>query len=975
MRKKTTQLKTVFALIAFACCANGIFAQKVDRNSAMDLIRKNAVAIGLSKNDLLNSRISDAYIDKVSGATMVYLQQTYKGVDVFNSIQSLVFKGDKVFSIAGSRIAKFDELVNVKNGKASRSAADAVRDAADHLKLAAPAFLTAAKQISSNEFEFGALGVSSVNVKSKLIWLPGETTKSAVLTWQVELQPVDAPDYWLVNVDATKGGVINKINLNVSCNWTIPAQKFTPSAYNYFAQNNFCADGEESVDAITSAKYKVIKFPAESPSHPGGSPTNHKNPWNLAGATNNAVTLKWNDNGTVSFDSTRGNNVLAQEDRNGNNGLGLGGHSTTAVPDLSFIYTPNFSQEPTTSTNQQFALTNLFYWNNIAHDISYQYGFDEASGNFQDNNLGRGGAGNDYVFADAQDGSGTNNANFATPADGSNPRMQMFLFDAVPSLTVNKPLSFKGKKTATESGFSSNNKLANVGPVSGRVILYADDAADTTHKACVPAFNAAQLNGKIALIDRGDCSFTIKVKNAQNAGAKAAIVVDNVPGEYPIIMGGTDNTITIPAVMVSFETGDSMKQVLATNDTALMVTMSGGVHIDGDLDNGVITHEFTHGISNRLTGGANNVSCLGNKEQMGEGWSDYFALMVTTDWNLATINDGPKARPIGTYVLGQSPDGPGIRYYPYCTDFSINPWTYDSMALSSRFSNSLFSYDPHVVGEVWCNMLWEMTWEIIKSTGRINGSIYKSGIKAGNTIALQLVIEGMKLQPCSPGFVDGRNAILKADTLLYGASHSAAIWRAFARRGLGVNANEGSTNNIKDGIADYTVPSAPIAQNQFNAVKQNNTALLQWNITNTSVSQYAIERSSDGTNFKEIGTVNGNVNEINNFTDHLPANGNNYYRLRQTSATGAAVYSAVRLVSFNNVNITPNPAKEKITITVSGNNKPLTVQLVNATGKHLATYNMNSETLNAVLPHIAPGMYYIQIKGEGISETRKLIIQ
>jgi extracellular elastinolytic metalloproteinase len=60
------------------------------------------------------------------------------------------------------------------------------------------------------------------------------------------------------------------------------------------------------------------------------------------------------------------------------------------------------------------AITNLFYWNNIMHDLFYKYGFNEESGNFQENNLGRGGKGNDAVIANAQDGAGYNNANFAT---------------------------------------------------------------------------------------------------------------------------------------------------------------------------------------------------------------------------------------------------------------------------------------------------------------------------------------------------------------------------------------------------------------------------------------------------------------------------------------------------------------------------------------------------------------------------------
>ncbi|HKQ96252.1 MAG TPA: M36 family metallopeptidase [Candidatus Polarisedimenticolia bacterium] len=74
------------------------------------------------------------------------------------------------------------------------------------------------------------------------------------------------------------------------------------------------------------------------------------------------------------------------------------------------------------------AVVNLFYVTNWYHDFMYHLGFTEAAGNFQKDNFGKGGLGNDYLLADAQDGSGTNNANFGTPPDGSNPRMQMYLF-------------------------------------------------------------------------------------------------------------------------------------------------------------------------------------------------------------------------------------------------------------------------------------------------------------------------------------------------------------------------------------------------------------------------------------------------------------------------------------------------------------------------------------------------------------------
>jgi hypothetical protein len=73
-------------------------------------------------------------------------------------------------------------------------------------------------------------------------------------------------------------------------------------------------------------------------------------------------------------------------------------------------------------------VTNLFYWNNIVHDVAWFYGFDEASGNFQATNPSGLGLGNDAVNAQAQDYSGTNNANFSTPVDGAAPRMQMYVW-------------------------------------------------------------------------------------------------------------------------------------------------------------------------------------------------------------------------------------------------------------------------------------------------------------------------------------------------------------------------------------------------------------------------------------------------------------------------------------------------------------------------------------------------------------------
>lgn len=120
-----------------------------------------------------------------------------------------------------------------------------------------------------------------------------------------------------------------------------------------------------------------------------------------------------------------GNNTDTYLDRNANNAPDAAG---TVISNGEFTAAANLAIAPTAAPNQQVAIQNLFYSVNVIHDKLYGHGFNEAAGNFQENNLGRGGVGNDSVLAEAQDGGGTNNANFSTPADGSRPRMQMYLW-------------------------------------------------------------------------------------------------------------------------------------------------------------------------------------------------------------------------------------------------------------------------------------------------------------------------------------------------------------------------------------------------------------------------------------------------------------------------------------------------------------------------------------------------------------------
>ena len=856
-------------------------------------IRKNLGTIGITAADADECTISSSYKDAVSGIEYAYIQQTYQQLRVFNNIITLAYKDGRVVHASG----KFVNNIREMNLKAAPNveAGNALTTSARHLNLKVPVTV----QTRLNKFQaerkivFMPNGIAKKDIETELLWVE-DTAQKVHLAWNVNIDVAGSADWWNVRVDAQSGEVVNKDNWTVHENST-PVQNrsegswvknYHPSSYNPFAAyNQIKTTSSPSFwipPNVESASYLVVPFPYESRNF--GPVTIDVNPWLKAGAGNPATTYGWHFDGTDNYLISRGNNVWAYDDSANRNTAGRVVTSTTPAPNVTFNVMPDFSKQPFDSTNRNFALVNLFYWNNIIHDVTYQYGFDENAGNFQANNLGRGGAGNDYVRAEAQDGSGTDNANFSTPTDGSSGRMQMYLWSAVPQVTITAPSTIAGSYVAAESGFSTSNKLLRLGSVTGQIVSY-DDAGDTTHLGCDSSQAPKNpVTGKIALMYRGgtSCSFTTKFRSAQKAGAIAVIMVNNVAGA-PITMGGTDNAVVIPGVMVSMDDG---AKIAAQVPNGVTITLATGIQIDGDIDNGIVTHEYGHGVSNRLTGGRVNASCLGNAEQGGEGWSDYLALMLTTDWSTAQTTDGPKPKPMGTYAEGQPATGAGIRRFPYSTNLLVDTLTYANVA-----SNT----EVHAIGEVWCTALWDMTWYIIQHENKITSSIYNSTGGGGNTIALKLVIEGMKLQPCRPGFLDARNAILAADSILYGYRHKCDIWNAFARRGMGVSAIQGLSTSASDQVPAYDVPSgiiikksalpASVAAGQSTTVGMTATCQCQvptsgFSVTDTLPAGFTYVSSNQG------GVLAGNVVKFNTvrFTNALDSLDLNIV----LTATGAA---------------------------------------------------------------------------------------
>ena len=122
-------------------------------------------------------------------------------------------------------------------------------------------------------------------------------------------------------------------------------------------------------------------------------------------------------------------------------------------------------------------------------------------------------------------------------------------------LTVNSPGLIAGDYPATSAAFGPS-----ITSISGNLVL-ADDGSSAPTEACNALTNNSAINGNIAVVERGTCAFVAKVKNAQAAGAKAVLVINNAVGP-PISLGGDDVTITIPSLMISKEDGALIMQQL-----------------------------------------------------------------------------------------------------------------------------------------------------------------------------------------------------------------------------------------------------------------------------------------------------------------------------------------------------------------------------------------------------------------------------
>jgi large repetitive protein len=473
---------------------------------------------------------------------------------------------------------------------------------------------------------------------------------------------------------------------------------------------------------------------------------------------------------------SRGNNVDAYTDHDNSNNVNGGDvrATFTAPGELDRVY--DTALGPLASEDQEMAaVTQLFYTINWLHDYWYDSGFDEAAGNAQQDNYGRGGQDNDWLRAEAQDAfndGASNNANMATPEDGLSPRMQMYVWDGkdLRSLLVGgSPDSLQtGAATFCPPSFD----------LTGAVVL-ANDGVSPTANACEDIVN--DVAGKIALVDRGSCTFHEKAINAQAAGAIGMILANNQAGAPPDMPGGNFPDVSIPVLSITQADGAALKTAIAAGTVTVTMKREGGVQADGTIDNLVVAHEWGHYLHHRL------VLCgLNQCGAESEGWGDFLAL--TTSVREGDDLDGTFADSV--YASQAFTDAAyfGIRRMPYTVDMTKNPLTFRHIVQGEELPmgqplNLAYpdNAEVHNAGEVWCSMMFEGYVSILKQS---KAATPKYSFDEARRRMADYVVAGMKLAPVEPTFTEQRDAIIAAAYAL-DPEDAVLIAQGFAKRGAG----------------------------------------------------------------------------------------------------------------------------------------------------------------------------------------------
>jgi hypothetical protein len=367
---------------------------------------------GFGPEALDDANVQRDYVSAGNGARTVVWQQQVAGVPVFNAL--LIGH----MTQAGELACLSSEFIPSPAQAADPAMVALVQSGADLPLPAQQALVTAVTNIgdrftagyvvaetdatgATRQQTFTATDGIKGDARAELTWFPASRTQLK-LCWQVLFTSQWRDEMYLTLVSADTGEILYRRNLTTESS------------------------------AVTC---RVYTNASPAPLLPGWPTPNTTQPTPVERGlvTFTALDDTASPNGWIADgdNETRGNNVDAHLDRNDDNLADL--PCPTGNPSRVFDFPLDLTTAP--ANYGEAATVQLFYWDNWMHDALYQLGFTEAAGNFQTDNFGRGGLGNDAVQADAQDGLGlndgrhANNANMSTPPDGCAPRMQMYVFD------------------------------------------------------------------------------------------------------------------------------------------------------------------------------------------------------------------------------------------------------------------------------------------------------------------------------------------------------------------------------------------------------------------------------------------------------------------------------------------------------------------------------------------------------------------
>lgn len=369
-------------------------------------LNDHAALVGHGADVLATTRVARDSTAAHNGLRTVIWAQELEGISVFQSVLvGHITKRGELVNLS-SRLLP-DVAAAARAGTPNRArlqrnpgitAAQAVAAAANLAgETAGPENFSTAEAPSASGERRGRFSAPMLRepAETRLVWLPMSRDRMR-LCWEVVLMGRARGEQYRVLIDAETGAALLRHCLT---------------------------------HYISNASYRVFTSDNPTPMSPGHATPLTNQPAIAARVlvVTNAISTNASPNGWIDdgVNETRGNNVDAHLDLDANNLPDL--PRPQGSPFRVFDFPLDLTQPP--SSNRLAAVVQLFYWCNWMHDKLYELGFTEAAGNFQGTNFGRGGAGNDAVQADAQDGTGFNNANFSTGGDGSSSRMQMYIFN------------------------------------------------------------------------------------------------------------------------------------------------------------------------------------------------------------------------------------------------------------------------------------------------------------------------------------------------------------------------------------------------------------------------------------------------------------------------------------------------------------------------------------------------------------------